>query len=62
MDRREAEEKIRQMSITEQITRLSETAASQVIDHIEQAVLEEHRTTGSKPPVEVSNTSLEHDT
>jgi hypothetical protein len=44
VDRREAEERIRQMSITEQITKLSDTATHQVIDHIEQAISEEQRT------------------
>ena len=58
MDRREAEEKIRQMSITEQITRLSETATLQVIGHIEQAVLEERQQTENDSEAEGES---EHD-
>ena len=41
VDKKEAEGKIRQMSITERITRLSDAATPQILTHIEQAISEQ---------------------
>ena len=56
---RDAEEKIQQMSITERITKLSETATSQVNEQIEKALVEEQQILGSTKP-ETGKLVVEH--
>ena len=61
MDRREALAKVKQMDVAERIGKLSEPAMAYVKNRVEQAVLEEQRTTGSKPPESDSEDNREHE-
>jgi hypothetical protein len=60
MDRREALAKVEQMDVAERIGKLSEPAMAYVKNRVEQAVLEEQRTTGSKQPENDSEGNGEH--